>query len=107
MEANTTTITAVKHEVQIREWAAQVEAQQASGLFVKEFCSANGINPKTYYYHLRKIREECIASVPAIVPVTMPSQSSDIRIEKYGLTITLPSDISPETLTELVHELLN
>ena len=105
MEANTTTITAVKHEVQIREWAAQVEAQQASGLSVKEFCSANGINPKTYYYRLRKVREECIASVPAIVPVAMPQQSSDIRIEKNGLTITLPSDILPETLTALVHEL--
>ena len=105
MEANTTTITAVKQEVQIREWAAQVEAQQASGLSVKEFCSANGINPKTYYYRLRRVREECIASVPAIVPVAMPHQSTDIRIEKDGLMITLPSEISTETLTALVHEL--
>ena len=63
MEMNTTTITAVKHEVQIREWTAQVKAQQASGLRVKEFCSANGINPKTYYYRLRRVREECTAII--------------------------------------------
>lgn len=105
MEANTTCITAVKHEVQMREWAAQVEAQQASGLSVKEFCQENGINPKTYYYRLRKVREGCLASVPAIVPVAVPQISSEIRMEKNGLTITLPSDISSETLSVLVHEL--
>ena len=104
MEA-TTTITAIKQEVRLREWAAQIEAQRASGLSVKEYCEANGLKTKTYYYHLRKVREECVASAPAIVPVSVPQNNSEIRIEKNGLTITLPTDILPETLTSLVHEL--
>jgi hypothetical protein len=44
-------------------------------------------------------------SEPAIVPVAIPRTASDIRIEKNGLQITLPSDISPGTLLTLVQAL--
>lgn len=105
MEETTTAISAVKREVKLCDWAAQIEAQQSSGMTVQQWCSENGINPKTYYYHLRKIREKCVASAPAIVPLTLPKQTADIRIEKNGLQISLPGDISAETLITLVHEL--
>lgn len=39
---------------------------------VQRWCKENGINPKTYYYHMRKLREKCVASVPAIVPLSVP-----------------------------------
>ena len=41
----TTTITAVKQEVRMRDWAEQIEAQQASGMTVQKWCAENGINP--------------------------------------------------------------
>ncbi len=46
MEETTTAITAVKQEVQLRDWAAQIAAQQASGMTVQRWCAENGINPK-------------------------------------------------------------
>lgn len=105
MEETTTAISAVKREVKLRDWAAQIEAQQASGMTVQQWCAENRINPKTYYYHLRKIREKCVASAPAIVPLTIPKHTADIHIEKTGLQISLPANISAETLIALVHEL--
>lgn len=105
MEETTTAIAAVKQEVRIRDWAAQIEAQQASGMTVQKWCAENGINPKTYYYHLRKLRERCVASAPAIVPLDLPKCTADIHIEKNGLQISLPTDISADTLIALVHEL--
>ena len=54
MEAKTTALAAVKQDVRLREWAEQLEAQQASGLTVQQWCAENGIKPKTYYYHLKK-----------------------------------------------------
>ena len=105
IEETTTAITAVKEEVKLRDWAAQLEAQQASGLTVQKWCAENGINPKTYYYHLRKLRERCVASAPAIVPLGLPKCTADIHIEKNGLQISLPTDISADTLIALVHEL--
>ncbi len=36
MEETTTAITAVKQEVRMRDWAKQIEAQQASGMTVQK-----------------------------------------------------------------------
>ena len=105
MKETTTAITAVKQEVQLRDWAAQIAAQQASGMTVQRWCEENGIKPKTYYYHLRKFREKCVASAPAIVPLSVPKCTSNILIEKNGLQISLPTDISADTLIALVQEL--
>lgn len=101
----TTAITNVKRDVQLQEWTEQIKAQQESGMTVTAYCAQNGINIKTYYYHLRKIREHCLESEPAIVSVAVPRSNSDIRIEKNGLQISLPADISADTLLALVHEL--
>ena len=105
MEETTTAITAVKEEVKLRDWEARIAAQQASGMTVQKWCAENGINPKTYYYHLRKFRKKCVASAPAIVPLGVRKCTSGIHIEKDGLQISLPTDISAETLIALVHEL--
>ena len=106
MKPNTTTaVTTVKQQMKLREWAEQIEARRASGMTVQSWCAENGMNVKTYYYHLRKVREQCVESVPEIVPLTMPQQTGDIHIEKNGLQISLPADISKEILIALVQEL--
>lgn len=105
MYAKTTALAAVKQEVRMQEWSAQIEAQQASGLTVQQWCAENGIKPKTYYYHLKKVREQFLDSSPAIVPLNVPQQSADIRIEKNGLQISLPANISLDTLLTLVQSL--
>ena len=80
METKTTTaITDVKREVRLHEWKMQIEAQQASGTTVQQWCADNGINPKTYYYRMRKVREQCVDTAPSIVPITLPQQSLDIH----------------------------
>ena len=59
-------------DVIVQEWTEQIKAQQESGMTVTAYCAQNGINIKTYYYHLRKVREQCLESEPAIVPVAVP-----------------------------------
>lgn len=105
MEAKTTALAAIKRDVRLQEWSAQIEAQQTSGLTVQQWCIENGIKPKTYYYRLKKVREQYIDSAPAIVPLHIPQPSADIRIEKNGLQISLPANISPDTLLALVQTL--
>ena len=101
----TTAISTVKQEVRLREWSEQIRAQQESGLTVQKWCAENGLSTKTYYYHLRRVREQCVESAPSIVPIAAPSSHSEIRIEKNGLQISLPTDIAPETLIAIVHEI--
>ena len=104
MQSETTTaITAVKQDVRLREWAEQLEAQQASGLTVPQWCAENGIKTKSFYYRLRRVREQYIQSAHAVVPLTVPQQqSADIRIEKNDLHISLPTSITKDTLLALV-----
>ncbi|MBR3043111.1 MAG: IS66 family insertion sequence element accessory protein TnpB [Oscillospiraceae bacterium] len=105
MEAKTTALAAVKQDVRLQEWSAQIEAQQASGLTVRQWCIENGVKPKTYYYHLKKVREQFLDSSPTIVPLNVPQQSADIRIEKNDLHISLPTSITQDTLLALVNAL--
>ena len=105
MGKTTREIVLVKKNIRLQEWSRQIEEQKSSGLNVQDWCTQNGVNPKTYYYHLRKIRECCLESKPAIVPVAVPRPNSDIRIEKNGLQISLPADISADTLLALINEL--
>lgn len=105
MESKTTTIAKVKNEVQLREWQEQIKAQQSSGLTVQQWCIENGVNIKTYYYHLRKVRNQLIESAPSIVPLEIPKSKSDISIEKNGTKISLPADISTETLVAVIREI--
>ena len=107
-ETETSMIARIKSKVKCDEWQEQVNSQITSGLTVKEWCRQNNVNAKTYYYHLRRVREKlCEDHSQQIVPIRAPEpvKSSEIHIEKNGLNITLPSDISGETLAALVREL--
>jgi hypothetical protein len=105
MQSKVTALATVKQGVRLQEWSAQIEAQQTSGLTVQQWCAENGINLKTYYYRLKKVREQFLDSSPAIVPLNVPQQNADIRIEKNGLQVSLPVSISPDTLLALVRSL--
>ena len=107
-DTETAIIERIKTDVKWEEWKEQVNSQITSGLTVKEWCRQNKVNEKTYYSHLRRIREKlCDEQEHSVVPVNVPELkvSSKIHIEKNGLSIALPSDISTQTLTALVHEL--
>ena len=91
--------------MRLQEWSAQIEAQQASGLTVRQWCAENGIKSNTYYHRLKRVREQYLQSSLAIVPLNVPQHNADIRIEKNGLQISLPANISSDTLLALVNAL--
>ena len=117
MEKTVSEIVMLKKKVWLREWEQQIEEQRTSGLSVQKWCIQNGINLKTYYYHLRRVREEILKqsrnenkqvqndTVRAVVPILSVPASENITIEKNGLHISLPSDIAADTLLALVGKL--
>ena len=62
MEKTASEIAKVKKNIRLQEWNRQIEEQRASNLSVQEWCQQHGINLKTYYYHLRKVRDEFLRS---------------------------------------------
>lgn len=57
-ETETAIIERIKTDVKWKEWKQEVNSQITSGLTVKEWCSQNNVNEKTYYYHLCRVREK-------------------------------------------------
>lgn len=101
-----TEIQRVKNQVALETWAAEVEACQSSGLTVTEWCKLNGMNMKTYYYHLRRVREKLLAE-NSIVPLNMNSVMSNIDVCCGDIKINLPCGCTEETLSMVVKVLKN
>ena len=49
-----------KQQVKLMQWSEMIHARMASGKTVKTWCKENGLNIKTYYYWLRKVRHAAL-----------------------------------------------
>ena len=52
-----------KEIYRLREWAAQISAQQQSGLDVKQWCETQGICTKTFYGRRKRVQEEMLDAI--------------------------------------------
>lgn len=108
-------ISQIKNELLMKEWAAMVRECRSSGLTVKNWCMNNGVNIKTYYYRLKRVRNFiCDLSAESdadnsrlavqrdIVPVPMDAISNDdirqIRITTANISVELPASVQPQLL---------
>ena len=64
-------IARIKNEVRLKQWTEMVRQRNESGLNVSQWCRQNGINQKTYYYRLNRVRKALCGEVEKheIVPV--------------------------------------
>jgi len=113
MENATEVITEIKDELKLKKWSEEIRSCSESGMTVLNWCNENGIKPKTYYYHLRKVRESLCGIKPvkqSVVPISV-SDSENTRIDNTivitgsNFTMKLPSCINSETLLMILKEL--
>ena len=98
----------IKNKVRINEWSEMVKDCRSSGLTVQQWCDANGMNIKTYYYRLRKVREALCEETHGIVRIplnTGNSVTSSIKINAGNLNLELPETIPSATLVSLIEAL--
>ena len=99
-------IAIVKKQVQKAEWTERIRKCSESRLTVSEWCRENGVNSKTYYYHLRKLRKEICEQIP--VPVmTVPEESHSVKISIGEVTAEMPEGISEQMMTSLIMAMRN
>lgn len=83
----------VMNQMTLQNWAQEIAYCQSSGMTVSGWCELHGKNVKTYYYHLRRVREESLTE-SHIVPLNTKSISDNIEISSGNVRITLPCGCS-------------
>ena len=101
-------IAKVKKEVKLSQWAKMVRQRNESGLTVTDWCKENGINLKTYYYRLKRMRQAVCNEIEQhdIVPVE-PSESTGLAAENIEISVgdvkvSLPDNFNEDTLRRLL-----
>lgn len=101
-------VLAVRDEYRAQSWAMVIRECQASGLSNREFCRQRGIAEKTFYYWLRKLREQAVeaAAVPELVPLEESPVCTDmLNIRFRGSEISVPGGVDMEALASLLRSI--
>ena len=107
-------INEVKKAIRHENWKRMYDDYLNSGMAVKNWCEAQGISVKTFYYRLRVLREDILDGQEThdIVPIaacedkvlTGNSTHSDdrIHISGNGVKIKLPMSVSPDMMMAIL-----
>lgn len=68
-------VTQTKVQFRREQWKKIITECQASGMPVKTWCDQHGFKEQSYYYYLKKIREQEMAKLPITVPVPNETQT--------------------------------
>ena len=95
-ERNTTMdrVTLVKREVQTQEWSARIQE-----------CRENGIAAKTYYYHLRKLREKLCEQIPVAVTEVPENTDSVITVSSGSIRVEIRASAPAEGIEAVIRAL--
>lgn len=73
-------VTQVKTQFRLEQWKKLITECQNSGLPVRTWCTQNGFKEQSYYYYLKKIREQAIENLPVPVPEDKPAVFKKLEV---------------------------
>lgn len=101
-------VTDAKTEFRLKQWTQIIQACRSSGITVVSWCSQNNVNPKSYYYWLRKIRSLAREpgtltgqeNVQPIVPVALRQikTTAAVTIHLPSISVDIHDGASRETI---------
>ena len=84
-------VQSIKKQLHMQQWTAIIEDRIASGLKINEYCEKNQLSRNSYFYWLRKIREEMSTSVLPDHNDLLPASVSTKALVELVPTIMIPS----------------
>lgn len=115
----------VTHNYRMNQWTEIIKECRSSGQTVSSWCAEHNINPKSYYYWLRRVREAACEALPslsdgndAIVPVNFSidaarripknqEASPGILLRFGSVTLELYNNTSPALIENTIKALQN
>ncbi|MEG2482115.1 MAG: IS66 family insertion sequence element accessory protein TnpB [Lachnospiraceae bacterium] len=62
-------VTQTKVQFRREQWKKIITECQSSGIPVRTWCDQHGFKEQSYYYYLKKIREQELSNLPISIPV--------------------------------------
>ena len=113
----------VTRAYRLNQWTEIVRQYRSSGQTVAAFCKEKSLNPKSYYYWLRLVREAACEALPAIannksmiVPLTLrestvppsePAGNSKIILHYGEFSLDLDENTSSIFIQNTIRTLMN
>ena len=72
-------------QVRAASWTAMIKQRSDSGLTIKEWCAANGIQESVYYYRLNRLRKMALNACETPDPTKDHDPSAHLR--RYQLLL--------------------
>lgn len=113
----------VTQQYRLNQWIERIRACRNSGQTVAVWCAENNINPKSYYYWLKRVRTAACEALPSpktkgnsIVPINIPPQAADsnfahketsaaIVVRFDAVTLEIRNDASPSLIENTLRAL--
>ena len=113
----------IKRTYRLNQWTEIVRQHRSSGQTVAVFCKEQNLNPKSYYYWLRCVREAACEALPAIannksmiVPLTLgesiacpsaPAVNSKITLHYGEFSLDIDENTSSLFIENTIRTLMN
>lgn len=82
-------VTEVKVRFRREQWKQLILECQASGMAVSSWCKQNGYKEQSYYYYLKKIREDELRNLPQ--PLAIKKEEKPVAFKKLEVQTPVPS----------------
>ncbi len=92
-------VTQVKTHLRLEQWKKIISECQNSGMSVHAWCVQNGFKEQSYYYYLKKIREQAIKDLPVPIKKEKPVVFQKLEVQtpvqntKAAVIIRLPNAV--------------
>lgn len=100
-------VLAVRDAYRAQNWAEIIQACKDSGLSNRAFCRQRGISEKSFYYWLRKLRNQAAEAVaPRLVRLESFSATKEsLQIQYRGAELRLPVGVDMDAVSALLRSI--
>ncbi len=105
-------------QIRLANWASLIKQRTESGMTVKQWCQANDVNEKSYYYYLKRLRQAALSETPVsndeanissggFTRIPSAQTTSDVALRiKRGSTVIEVSGDAPDTILSFLKEVM-
>ena len=87
-------------------WSNQIDDYIKSGLSINGYCRKNNLASSTFYYWLKKIRNQTENKPRKLVKVSVPVNANiKMKLQYNDVTVEFPAEFANEKISKLISAL--